>query len=134
MTDRNPVCPNTAPSEGECITVYYDGACPSCVRDRENYDRASGEASKSVNWVDITGRESALQEKGIDPALALRELHVEDSQGVIHRELDAYILLMSRVRRWKPIAWLIGLPVVRPTLSWAYRTWVQRRLERQGRI
>ena len=115
------------------ITVYYDGACPRCIRDRERYERISGEAGRSVRWVDVNGREATLREKGIDPVQALRELHVEDEQGDIHRELDAYILLMSRVPRWRPLAWLIGLPGIRPLLSWGYRRAVLRRLRRQGR-
>jgi predicted DCC family thiol-disulfide oxidoreductase YuxK len=116
------------------VTVYYDGSCPRCVRDRDTYERAAGEEAPSVKWVDITGQDALLRDKGIDPALALRELHVEDAQGIVHRELDAYVLLMSRVRRWKPVAWLIGLPGLRPLLSWAYRTAVERRLRRQGRV
>ena len=60
--------------------------------------------------VDITGREAELRQLGIDPQLALRELHVRDPAGDIHRQLDAYILLMSRVRVLRPLAWLSGCP------------------------
>jgi len=57
---------------------------------------------------------------------------VKDAQGRIHREMDAYILLMSRVPVLKPLAWLIGLPLIRPTLAWLYHRWVGRRLERRA--
>lgn len=116
------------------LTVYYDGACPRCVRDRENYERLAGETGKSVDWVDITGRDEELSRIGIDPQAALRELHVRDAAGEVHRELDAYILLMSRVRVLKPLAWLIGLPGLRQLLSWLYRTLVLRRLRADGRL
>ena len=52
----------------------------------------------------------------------------------IHWELDAYILLMSRVWLLKPLAWLIGLPVIRPALAKLYHKWVSERLERTGRM
>jgi predicted DCC family thiol-disulfide oxidoreductase YuxK len=110
------------------ITVFYDGACPSCVRDRAHYERLSAQASTAVRWVDITGRDGELRSLGIDPPAALRELHVRDSRGRVHRELDAYILLLSRVPAFRPLAWLIGLPGVRPALSLLYRTRVDRRL------
>jgi hypothetical protein len=71
--------------------------------------------------------------QSIDPGLALRELHVADAQGRIHRELDAYILLMSRVRLLRPLAWLIGLPGLRRLLSALYRASVLRRLRASGR-
>jgi len=122
----------TAP--GEQLRVFYAGACPSCVKDRRLYERLAGRTGESVEWVDITGRDEELKERGIDPQAALQELHVEDSQGNIHRELDAYILLMSRVWLLKPLAWLIGLPVIRPALAKLYHKWVIERLERTGRM
>ena len=112
----------------EKITVFYDGACPVCVRDRRWYEKLEGQTEASVEWLDITGRDEQLREQGIDPNQALRELHVKDSQGQVHREMAAYILLMARVPLLKPIAWLIGLPVIRPTLAWFYHRWVTRRL------
>ena len=59
---------------------------------------------------------------------------MEDGQGRIHREMDAYILLMSRVRLLKPLAWMMGLPVIRPLLARIYHRMVNRRLERTGRM
>jgi predicted DCC family thiol-disulfide oxidoreductase YuxK len=116
------------------ITVYYDGACPSCVRDRRAYEKWAGRRAEEVCWFDITDRDDQLREIGIDPHKALTELHVGDEQGRIISELDAYILLMSRVPRLKPLAWLLGLPLVRPWLGRLYHWTVQRRLRRSGRL
>lgn len=115
----------------EKIVVFYDGSCPGCVRDRRWYEKLSGRSGKSVEWLDITGRDEELRQQGIDPDSALRELHVKDAQGRVHREMDAYILLMSRVPVLKPLAWLIGLPVIRPALARWYHSWVSRRLDGQ---
>ena len=116
------------------ITVYYDGACPSCIKDRENYEKLAGKNGKDVCWFDITGQDAHLRNLGIDPHKALSELHVRDEQQHIISELDAYILLMSRVPRLKPLAWLIGLPVIRPLLSSLYHWMVNRRLKKTGRL
>ena len=115
------------------IKVFYDGACPRCIADRSWYESLPG-GGEGVEWVDITGRDDELRALGIDPYLALTELHVQDENGHIHRELDAYILLLSRLPRLAPLAWLIGLRLVRPLLSLAYRRWVLRRLQRSGRL
>ncbi|MEX6503184.1 DCC1-like thiol-disulfide oxidoreductase family protein [Pseudomonas zhanjiangensis] len=115
------------------LKVYYDGACPRCVADRRRYEKLSAQ-DDSVEWVDITGRDDELRRLGIDPYCALTELHVQDGQGRIHRELDAYILLMSRTTLLRPLAWLLGLPGLKPLLSWCYRRWVLRRLRREGRL
>jgi predicted DCC family thiol-disulfide oxidoreductase YuxK len=116
------------------IIVYYDGACPSCVRDRRRYEKLAGESGEPVCWFDITGREEELRQLGIDPRKALTELHVRDEQGRVRSELDAYILLMGRGPLLKPLAWLLGLPVIRPWLARLYHWRVIRRLQRSGRL
>lgn len=115
------------------LIVYYDGACPRCRADRRRYERIAGKKGKSVQWVDITGRDDELKQIGIDPERALRELHVQDADGELHRELDAYILLMQRTWLLRPLAWLIGLPGIRGLLSRWYHAWVARRLRASGR-
>lgn len=114
------------------ITVYYDGACPKCVRDRHNYEKLSDKSGEEVCWFDITGQEGRLQELGIDPKKALTELHVQDGSGRLYTELDAYILLMRKVPLLSPLAWMIGLPVIRPLLARLYHWQVNRRLKKRG--
>lgn len=118
----------------EKLRVFYDGACPSCIKDRRMYERLAGRTGETVEWVDISGRDDELRQLGIEPQDALQELHVEDASGTIHRELDAYILLMSRVWLLKPLAWLISLPVIRPALAELYHRMVSKRLEQSGRM
>ena len=116
------------------MTVYYDGACPKCGKDRQNYEKLAGKTAEDVCWMDITGQEEQLREIGIDPRKALTELHVKDESQQIHSELDAYILLMSKVPVLKPLAWLIGMPLIRPLLVRIYHWQVNRRLRLSGRL
>ena len=118
----------------DMITVYYDGACPKCVRDRYHYEKLSGNAGKNVFWFDITGQDERLREIGIDPLKALRELHVKNENQQILSEIDAYILLMRKVPLLRPLAWLIGLPFIRPVISKVYHRQVNRRLQHSGRM
>ncbi|MCK9609467.1 MAG: DUF393 domain-containing protein [Methylomonas sp.] len=114
------------------LTVFYDGACPKCRRDRASYEKLAGSAAEQVCWFDITGQENRLHELGIDPYRALSELHVRDTRGRIVFELDAYILLMSKVTVLKPFAWLLSLPVIKPLLAKLYHWQVNRRLRKRG--
>ena len=120
------------------VCVYYDGACPKCVRDRDTYLKLAGRGSKNVKWVDITDKEAELRALGIDPELALKQLHIKvesnSSDPVILRELDAYILLMDKTKWLKPVAWFISFPLIRPLLSKAYNYMVARRLRASGRL
>jgi len=114
------------------ITVFYDGACPKCIRDRETYEKLSGKAGEQVCWFDITGKEEHLKEIGVDPEKALSELHVKDEHGQVYSELDAYILLLNKVPFLKPLAWVMGLPGIRPMLASIYHWQVNKRLTRRG--
>lgn len=116
------------------LVVYYDGACPKCIRDRRNYEKLAGRHANNVYWFDITGQEKRLHELGIDPQKALMELHVSDANGRVVSELDAYILLMKKVPLMKPVAWLIGLPLIRPLLATLYHRQVEHRLKKRGLI
>jgi predicted DCC family thiol-disulfide oxidoreductase YuxK len=116
------------------ITVYYDGACPKCVKDRSHYEKLSGSAGKNVSWFDITGQEERLREIGVDPQKALMELHVKNENQQILSEIDAYILLMRKMPLLRPLARPIGLPLIRPMLSKFYHRKVNRRLRRSGRL
>lgn len=116
------------------ICVYYDGACPQCVRDRRNYERLLGNSKNEFEWVDITGKEEQLRSINIDPKKALSELHVKNEHQRILSEIDAYVFLMNKVPVLKPLAKLIGLPLIRTVLSKAYHRRVDRRLQRSGRL
>ncbi len=118
----------------KAITVYYDGACPGCVRDRRRYEMLAGDRAYLTRWVDITGRECELESLGIDPEQAMRELHVRDADGRLHRELDAYRLLLLRTLWLKPLGVLIGLPGIKSLLAGIYHRWVDRRLRKTGRL
>lgn len=115
------------------LTIFYDGACPSCVHDRNWFERRLRQP-ENVDWYDITGKEEDLRALGIDPYLAVRELHVMNVEGEILKELDAYILLFNQIWYLRPIAWVMALPFVKIRLSRWYRKMVDRRLAREGRL
>jgi predicted DCC family thiol-disulfide oxidoreductase YuxK len=62
------------------------------------------------------------------------ELHVKDENQQILSEIDAYVLLMSRVPLLKPLSRVIGLALIRPMLSRVYHWRVNRRLRHTGRL
>lgn len=115
------------------IKVYYDAVCPRCRKDRQRYERWAGEGASDIHWCDVSEHRHTLQEKGIEPDTALKSLHVERADGDIVEGIDAYRLLMARVVFLRPVAWLIGLPVIKPGLRKLYDGWVKRRLKQQGR-
>ncbi len=115
------------------IKVFYDGSCPRCIKDRLNYESLDSD-SGDIEWFDITGQDHYLKSLGIDPYRALTELHLQDEKGQILRELDAYILLLGRIPRYRWLSRLVRLPILKPMLSTLYRWSVKRRLRHEGRL
>lgn len=115
------------------LKVYYDAACPLCRRERQRYESWQ-KAAQGVVWLDVNTHHEHLRARDVDPREALLSLHVEDSAGQFHDGIDAYALLMRRVPRLRPLAWIIGLPIIKPVLTWVYERQVRRRLARDGRL
>ncbi len=120
------------------ISVFYDGSCGRCRKDRDNYLAFAGKHATNVTWVDITHKDEFLVALGIDPKKALKELHIQievaNKPLTIVSELDAYIVLMNNTFWLKPLAWLIALPLVRPILSKLYHVSVHNRLKKSQRL
>ncbi len=112
--------------------MLYDGLCPICVRQVGQFKALCKDPS--IHWFDITGQENWLAEHQIDATAAILELHLIDTHGDIIKGLDAFILLWSRTPLFKPLAWLLQLPLIYP-LAWRYYHWAtRRRLRKQGRL
>lgn len=116
------------PPSSPKIIVFYDGDCPRCRQDRCDYEQLDPHPAEGIEWYNISGRDDELIALGIDPYKALTELHIQDSDGQILSEIPAYQVLLKRIPRYRWLSWLIGLPLIRPCLSWLYRWSVKRRL------
>lgn len=115
------------------INVFYDAQCPLCRKERRRYERWLGRHATDISWLDVSDHEQTLRQKGVDPAVALRSLHIETAPGQLVEGIDAYRLLMKRIPLLVPVAWVIGLPGIKPGLRALYDAWVKRRLMKQGR-
>ena len=114
------------------ITVYYDGACPRCLREMAVYrwfDRR-----KQVEWYNVVGNESALAAQGVNPDEALKKLHIRLPDGSIVRDVEAFAILWDQVPALRPLAWLSSPAPLRTLFRNWYGRLTLRRLRRQGRL
>jgi len=125
----------------KCITeirVYFDGGCPKCIKDRDNYLRIAGEHASNVHWININHNERELVEEGILFKEALQSLHIKvcftDNESIILNGLEAYEVLMHQTQVLKPLGWFISLPLIKPVLSGLYKAKVYMRLRISGRL
>lgn len=116
------------------IVVLYDGACPTCIKDRHLYEKFAGFNNELIQWRDFNNHGALLVEFEISPLDAMYELHLIIDNQVVVKEIDAYIVLLKHITWLKPLAWFIQVPLIKRPLSKYYRYRVQKRLTRTGRI
>lgn len=83
------------------IKVFYDGLCVLCSSEIETYKKMSG--SESIDFIDITNPLFSAEAEDLDPREVHIELHAKDSDGKLHKGVEAFILIWSRLDK---LLWL----------------------------
>jgi predicted DCC family thiol-disulfide oxidoreductase YuxK len=112
------------------ITVFYDGKCGLCRREIEHYMRIAPE--NIFEWIDITATPAPFNALGYAANDGLKALHVSDSAGVMHIGVDAFILIWQQLLRWRILAWLLRLPIIRPMAQRVYVVFAAWRFKKLG--
>lgn len=112
------------------ITVFYDGQCGLCRREIAHYQKIAPVGV--FEWVDITKDSSSFEALGFSVSDGLKELHVRDYQGVIHKGVDSFIVIWRALKWWRVLAVLVSLPVVLPLARKLYTIFATWRFKRLG--
>ncbi len=98
-------------------TVIFNGACPICRREVAAYARYCAAQEVPIRFRDLN--EMDLAAHGIDPDAARRRLHVLH-EGRVIAGLPAFLILWEAMPRFRPLARVVRLPVVRPLATVVY--------------
>jgi len=110
------------------IKVFYDGKCGLCRREIEHYKVIS--PLSVFDWVDVTVDSAALEKFSISYADALKLLHAEDAQGVLHVGVDAFLLIWRQIPRWRILAKIVAFPGVYSIMNIIYKVFAVWRFNR----
>jgi len=104
----------------ECI-VLYNGSCPICAREVAAYRAEAARAAPNVAFRDVTAATTApdLAAAGLTVDAAARRFHVL-LDGQVLSGLDGFVALWSALPRWRWLARVAGLPMVRPLATALY--------------
>jgi predicted DCC family thiol-disulfide oxidoreductase YuxK len=112
------------------ITVFYDGKCGLCRREIEHYKRIAPQGVFA--WVDITTTPEAFTALGYSLHDGLKALHVRDGAGQMHVGVDGFAMLWQQLPRWRMLAWLVRLPMIRPLAGRLYSAFAAWRFKKLG--
>ena len=110
------------------ITVFYDGKCNLCSKEINHYRRIAPDGI--FDWQDITESAINLNKAGISVSQGLKLLHARDNSGKLHVGVDAFILIWRQLKRWRLLATIVSLPVIRHVAHVIYRVFANWRFNR----
>lgn len=107
------------------ISVYYDGMCGLCSKEIAYFKRRT--PKRPILWHDIAHEPEQLVGTGLSQADALMFMRVRDKDGVLHSEVDAFIVMWGQFRGWALLAGLLSLPGVHGLANRVYRMFARYR-------
>ena len=109
-------------------TVFYDGKCGLCAKEINHYRKITPDGK--FFWQDITKSTADLNKHGISISDSLKLLHALDNSDRLHIGVDAFILIWKQLKRWRVLAILVSLPVIKQITNLAYRAFASWRFKR----
>lgn len=97
------------------VTVFYDGACPLCVREIGFYRKCNN--AEAVDWIDVSKCADDIVAPGLSKADAMARFHVVGADGALVSGGDAFrevwrvlpaFRVWSRLFRARPFAWMLN--------------------------
>ena len=97
--------------------VLYNAECPVCDAEICHYAAYTSKRDLPVRYDDLNTE--AREAWGIDATTAAQRLHVMHN-GEIHIGLDAFRILWAQMPRYRPLAWITGIPGLYHLCNWLY--------------
>jgi len=108
------LCPKNATPE---MRVLFNGACPVCSAEIGHYKRYAARHDLPLGFEDLNSTD--LDQWGLGADTAARQLYVHDGTQIV-AGLAAFRALWARMPRYRWLARMLGLPVVRPVAQGVY--------------
>lgn len=121
----------TAPSSPDFdVEVFYDGACPLCLREIEMLRRK--DANRRIRFTDIAAPGFDAASLGIPFATLMARIHGRLPDGTIIEGVEVFRRLYAAVG-FESLVAVTRWPGVKQALNASYRLFAQNRLRLTGR-
>ncbi|WP_262694832.1 thiol-disulfide oxidoreductase DCC family protein [Kordiimonas aquimaris] len=100
------------------ITVYYDSRCGLCSREINHYRSIAPKGA--FIWKDAIDYADQLLADNISLHDALLSMHARDTDGSLHKGVDAFILIWLQLSHWYWLGRFAGLPIIRQIAGFCY--------------
>ncbi|MRU16245.1 DUF393 domain-containing protein [Roseovarius sp. A21] len=97
--------------------ILYNGDCPVCSVEIDHYAKYSQARALPLVYDDLS--DCDLARWGVSRDEAAKRLHVMQG-GKIYAGIPAFLVLWREMPRYRWLAWVVGLPVVRQVTGVIY--------------
>ena len=102
------------------LTVCYNGSCPICSREINQYKRMAAASNADLKWVDVTDDQDYARSHNLDFRTSLRRLHAVDGDGKVLSGVTAFTEMWQRIPKLAWIATILRWPIVGPVAEFVY--------------
>ena len=95
--------------------VYFNNSCSVCRMEINHYKKFN----EKLGWIDVTNNKEAQKETAKSSAELIRRLHVEQD-GKIYQGIDAFLIVWSRLPKYRWLYKLVKTPGIYHTSYIAY--------------
>ena len=100
--------------------IYFNGDCPVCLAEMSHYAKLSAEAQPHLRFIDSSQRPDDLASCGLRREHLERRVYLRDSRGQLLSGMPALIALWSRIPRYRKLAQVLNVPVLRQASALMY--------------
>ena len=113
------------------MLIFYDGACPICSRDKENfYQKVPNK--EILDFVDISSPDFKAQGHGLDPKEVHKKMHLKIGDR-IYVGVDAFIEIWKIIPEYNYLVTLSKFPPFKLIMTWVYAVFAKFRPHVPGR-
>jgi predicted DCC family thiol-disulfide oxidoreductase YuxK len=110
------------------IKVFYDAKCGLCSKEINHYKKIA--PTGIFEWIDVNKSSTLLIKEGLTLEDTLKLLHAKDNSGKFHIGVNAFILIWQHLKRWRILATIVSLPIIRQTANIVYKIFANWRFKR----
>jgi len=104
----------------ELTEMYFNGECPVCSFEMNHYARLCADSGKSLKFIDATREPEALARCGLRKDHVEKRVYLKDSSGQLISGLPALVQLWWRMPRYRWLARLSSMPVLKSVFAVLY--------------
>jgi predicted DCC family thiol-disulfide oxidoreductase YuxK len=107
-------------SPAEPAEILYDSLCPVCDVEMNAYCRAAQRVGFRWRFADVAARMELMTRYRLDLATARKRVYMLNDAGEMLSGIDALASIWMALPRWRVVARIVRLPLIRPLAAGFY--------------